>query len=147
MHSERFGFEYRADHLDSASGPAKHLARRHHQTAAGDHPELDSRAAEDIARDPAPVDGSTTHHARLGAGVERGGRHRRGVERATRLADKQQLGVPAWVRFGDGTVLCRQTYGAVNHQQRAKRFVAVAYRLFGQSDTLSVFNKTTANMD
>ena len=52
MHRERFGFEYRASHLDPACAAVKHLPRRHHQTAAGDHPELDSRAAEDDARDP-----------------------------------------------------------------------------------------------
>ena len=45
--------------------------------------------------------------------------------------------MPAWVRFGDDTVLCHQSYGAIDQQHRAKRFVAVAHRLFGEGDALT----------
>jgi len=137
VHRQRLGLEHRADHFDAACAAGKHLPRGHDQTTAGDHPKLDGRATEDDTRNSAPVDGAATHDARLGARVERRALERGGVQPASGLTREQQLGVTGWVRLDEDLVLRRQPHVAVDHEQRAERFVAMTHRLFGQGDALT----------
>ena len=119
MHLVGLILEHRTDDLDVPRAVAEQAARRGNETASGQRTQGRSRAPEDEAWNPAPVERAATHHARLGARIDRRPGQGRGVESTAGIADERQFGVTRRVRLGEHRVARGQAHHAIDDEQRA----------------------------